>query len=109
MWALTDRVTVYPRSGAPFEAWPAATAGELRPELETLLREGKVELYPYGEDGSALPLDEALAVVKRDDAWLPPAQSGRNGFEVVLTPPGDAEGSAITHASLRDPSTEADA
>jgi hypothetical protein len=104
VWALTLPVTVYPRSGTPFEAWPVATAEELRPELEALLREGKVELYPYGGGGPALTLDEALAETERDDAWLPPPASGRNGCEVVLTPAGDAEGSGTANASPDEPS-----
>jgi hypothetical protein len=99
VWSLTHAVTVHPRSGTPFEAWPAATVAELRPELEALLREGKVELFPFGVEGSALTLEEALEEIEREDAWLPPYRSGRNGCEVVLTPAGEAEGSATANAS----------
>jgi hypothetical protein len=105
VWGLTDTVTVFPRSGTPFEAWPGAEIDELRPELERLLREGKVELYPCGAGGPALALDGALDEIKRDDAWLPPSLSGRNGFEVVLTPAGCAALDSIADAEPR--STEA--
>jgi hypothetical protein len=107
VWAITNTVTVYPRTGAPFEAWPSATADELRPELETLLRERKVELVPYGGRGAALALEDALEETNRDEALLPPLESGRNGFEVVLTPAGEAEGEAIANATPdRRPTTK---
>jgi hypothetical protein len=102
VWALTNPVTVYRRAGAPIEAWPSATADELRPELEALLHEGKVALVPYGRGGSALTLEAALEEIERDDAWLPPLESGRDGFDVVLTAAGAIEGRAAHAAPLRE-------
>jgi hypothetical protein len=98
LWELTYGRDVIPASGEAFEAWPAATPAELRPELAYLLREGKVELFAFGGRGLALTLDDALAEIERDDAWLPPPQSGRQGCEVALTPSGDAEGIAIANS-----------
>jgi hypothetical protein len=88
VWELTYPVTVYRRTGPPVAAWPSARADDLRPELEALLREGRVELVPFGGGGPALTLEDALEEIERDDAWLPPLESGRDGFEVVLTAAG---------------------
>jgi hypothetical protein len=99
VWALTSPVTAYRRIGPPIDRWPSARADELRPELEALLREGKVELFPSGGSGPALALEDALEEIERDDAWLPPLESGRDGFEVILTATGAAEARRTANAA----------
>ena len=85
--------------GEKFEEHPPMPVERVRPVLEALLRGGQVELCDATRpEMGVLSLDDALAVVARETAWLPPGEPEWMAFELALTDLGDAEHRAICDA-----------
>jgi hypothetical protein len=73
LWDTRLGITTHAADGRVIERHRRRTPEELRPELESLLRGGHVELYEMTDpEQHVLDLTEALAVIADDHSWYSP-------------------------------------
>lgn len=73
LWDTRAGITTRTADGRVIERHRERTPEELRPELESLLRDGHVELYEMTDpEQHVLDLSEALAVIADDHNWYSP-------------------------------------
>ena len=73
LWETRMGITTHATDERVIERHQERTPDELRPELETLLRDGHVQLYEMTDPNQrVLNLTEALAVIADDHSWYSP-------------------------------------
>jgi hypothetical protein len=79
LWDTRMGITTYATDGRVIERHRERTPDELRPELESPLRDGHLEMYEMTDpEQRVLDLTEALAVIADDHNWYSPIALGES-------------------------------